>query len=54
MVKVDAYEQQILKAYDSGRLSSIATKSELAKFRATARATTIKDQTLSLHKRIVG
>jgi predicted DNA binding CopG/RHH family protein len=48
MSKVDAYEQEILKAYDSRKLRSIATKSELAKFRAAARATAIKDRRVNI------
>ena len=38
MPKTDE-EQKILTAYEKGRLKSIATKAELAKFKAAARAT---------------
>jgi predicted DNA binding CopG/RHH family protein len=48
MPKVDAYEQEVLKAYDSGKLRSIATKAELEKFKAAARATAIKDRRVNI------
>ena len=44
MTKIDGYEREILSAYEKGRLKSVATKSELAKFKAAARATAIKDR----------
>lgn len=37
MSKIDEYELEILEAYEKGSLKSIATKSDLAKFRAAAR-----------------
>lgn len=43
MPKFDAYELTILKAYEKGQLKSVASKRELAKFKATARATATKD-----------
>jgi predicted DNA binding CopG/RHH family protein len=43
MSKIDAYEEEILSAYE-GKLNSVATKEELAKFKAAARATVIKDR----------
>jgi hypothetical protein len=39
MPKIDAYEQEVLTAFDKGQLKSVATKAELAKFKAAARAT---------------
>jgi hypothetical protein len=36
MPKTDAYELEILSAFEEGRLKSVATKAELAKFKATA------------------
>ena len=48
MSKVNAYEQEILKAYDSGKLRSVATKAELGKFKAAARATAIKDRRVNI------
>ncbi len=44
MPKVDAYEQEILAAFDAGKLKSVATKAELQKFRDAARATAVKDR----------
>jgi predicted DNA binding CopG/RHH family protein len=48
MSKVDAYEQEVLKAFDSGKLKSIASKSELEKLKAAARATAIKDRRVNI------
>ncbi|HEX5393049.1 MAG TPA: hypothetical protein VFW68_07205 [Rhodocyclaceae bacterium] len=48
MPKVDAYEQEILDAFDKGQLKSVATKAELAKFKAAARATAIKDRRVNI------
>lgn len=48
MSRVDAYEQEILRAFDNGKLKSIATKSELEKFKAAARATAIKDRRVNI------
>ena len=43
MAKVDAYEQEVLSAFEKGRLKSVATKAELMKLKAAARATAVKD-----------
>ena len=48
MPKTDAYETDLLSAYNKGALKSVATKSELAKFRAAARATAIKDRRVNI------
>jgi predicted DNA binding CopG/RHH family protein len=48
MPKNDPYETELLVAYDKGALKSIATKSELSKFRAAARATAIKDRRVNI------
>jgi len=48
MPKFDAYELEILKAYEKGHLKSVATKSELTKFKAAARATAIKDRRINI------
>lgn len=48
MPKIDDYEREILSAYEKGRLKSVATKSELAKFKAAARATAIKDRRVNI------
>jgi predicted DNA binding CopG/RHH family protein len=48
MPKTDAFETELLGAYDKGVLQSIATKSELARFKAAARATAIKDKRVNI------
>lgn len=48
MSKPDAYESELLAAYDKGALKSVATKAELSKFRAAARATAIKDRRVNI------
>ena len=39
MIKLEDDEKEILEAYEAGQLQSIATKSELEKIKAAARAT---------------
>lgn len=48
MSKVDAYEQEVLTAFKKGVLKSVATKAELAKFKAAARATAVKDRRVNI------
>ena len=48
MSDIDAYELEILKAFESGQLKSIASKTELAKFKAVARASAIKDKRVNI------
>ena len=48
MQKIDDYELEILSAYEKGKLKSMASKSELAKFKAAARATAIKDRRVNI------
>jgi predicted DNA binding CopG/RHH family protein len=48
MPKIDTYESRILADYEKGALKSVATKAELAKFRAAARATAIKDRRVNI------
>jgi predicted DNA binding CopG/RHH family protein len=48
MPKTDAYEKNILSAYEDGRLKSVATRAELAKFKSAARATAIKDRRVNI------
>lgn len=48
MPKIDAYEKQVVGAFDSGRLRSIATRSELQRLKAAARATAIKDRRVNI------
>lgn len=44
----DPYEREILDAFEAGRLTSLATKAELATLRAAARATSVKDKRINI------
>ena len=48
MPKTDAYEVEVLSAFEKGSLKSVATKAELLKFKAAARATAIKDRRVNI------
>ena len=48
MSKLDAYEREVLTAYESGKLKSVATKRDLEKLKAAARATAIKDRRVNI------
>ena len=48
MSKLDAYELEVLKPFENGKLKSVATKSELEKLKAAARATAIKDRRVNI------
>ena len=48
MSKLDAYEREVLQAYEKGKLRSVASKSELEKLKAAARATAIKDRRVNI------
>lgn len=48
MPKIDEYELEVLSAFEKGQLKSVATKAELAKFKAAARATAIKDRRVNI------
>lgn len=48
MATLDAYEQEVLQAYESGKLASVGTKAELARMKAAARATGIKDRRVNI------
>ena len=48
MPKNDAYEKEVLGAYEKGQLKSVVTKAELAKFKAAARATALKDRRVNI------
>ena len=48
MPKTDVFEIDILSAYEDGRLKSVATRAELAKFKSAARATAIKDRRVNI------
>ena len=47
-MKIDSYETDVLKAYTSGRLKSVASKAELSRLRAAARSTAIKDRRVDI------
>jgi len=46
--KLDDDELEVLAAYERGELQSVATKSELLKFKEAARATTVKDRRINI------
>jgi len=48
MPKIDRYEREIIAAFDKGKLMSVATKAELARFKAAARATALKDRRVNI------
>ena len=48
MTSLDAYEADLLRAYEAGELKSVATKEELARLRAAARATATKDRRVNI------
>jgi predicted DNA binding CopG/RHH family protein len=48
MSKLDPYELEVSKAFEKGKLKSIASKSELGKLKAAARATAIKDRRVNI------
>ena len=48
MPNVDAYEREILTAFEKGSLKSVATKAELETFRVAARATALKDRRVNI------
>ena len=48
MSKLDPYELEVLEAYESGKLKSIASKAELQRMRTAARATAIKDKRVNI------
>ena len=48
MPKTDAYEAEWLAAFDKGALKSVATKAELSRLKAAARATAIKDRRVNI------
>jgi predicted DNA binding CopG/RHH family protein len=48
MPKIDKEELEVLNAFEKGALKSIATKSEIAKYKVAARATAIKDRRVNI------
>jgi len=47
-MNLDKYEQEVLAAFESGKLFPIATKEELERIRESARATATKDQRINI------
>jgi predicted DNA binding CopG/RHH family protein len=48
MGTLDRFEQDLLADYEAGSLKSVATKSELARLKAAARATATKDRRVNI------
>lgn len=48
MSRIDAYEMEVLKAFETGKLKSVATKAELERLKDAARATAIKDRRVNI------
>jgi len=48
MTKPDPFESEIIEAYEAGKLKSVASKSELSRLKAAARATSIKDRRVNI------
>jgi predicted DNA binding CopG/RHH family protein len=48
MTDLDAYEADLLRAYETGELTSVATKEELARLKEAARATATKDRRVNI------
>ena len=47
-MNLDAYETEILEAYESGKIKPVVNKAELQRLRASARATAIKDRRVNI------
>ena len=48
MTKLDAEERRLLAAFESDKLTSVASKAELAKLKAAARATALKNKRVNI------
>ena len=48
MAKIDAYEKEVLEVFEQGALESVATKEELTRLKAAARATAVKDRRVNI------
>ena len=48
MPTIDDSELENLQAFEQGQLKSVATKTELARFKSAARATTLKDRRVNI------
>ena len=51
MAKTDNYDAEVLGAFEKGALKSVATREELARLKAAARATAIKDRRVNIRCR---
>ena len=47
-MKLDPYELEVLRAFEGGKLHSVATKADLARYKEAARATAIKDKRVNI------
>jgi hypothetical protein len=50
MPKIDKYENEVLSAFEKGNLKSAATKPELAKIKAAARATAVRGRRVDIRR----
>jgi predicted DNA binding CopG/RHH family protein len=48
MKQIDPFEAEVLDSFEKGEFQSIATKTELEKFKMAARATAIKDKRINI------
>ena len=48
MSRIDPFEAEIVDAFESGKLRSVASKAELTRLRAAARATALKDRRVNI------
>lgn len=48
MPKIDKHEVEVLSAFEKGELKSVATKAELARLKAAARASAIKNRRVNI------
>ena len=48
MTQPDPFEAEIVEAYEAGQLKSVASKAELARLKAAARATALKDRRVNI------
>ena len=48
MKNIDSFEMEISESFERGEFTSIATKTELEKFKMAARATAIKDKRVNI------
>lgn len=48
MTQPDPFELEIIEAYESGKLKSVASKTELDRLKAAARATALKDRRVNI------